>query len=138
MARWWKPYTAHGAVVCADDAGSAVALAVHPGKGTGHPLFPKSHDLEPFNQALAGFVGGPSNTYYRIRLAWLQEGGKQHCPAPDCHETAPRCGDRSPGGAGCQGLSLPDLPSIFVMVSNPPKYGLQGANIAGVSLESSC
>src|SRR5207249_6062703 len=30
---------------------------------------------------------------------------------------------------------LPDLPVLFLMVSNPRKYGLEGANIAGVSLD---
>jgi len=30
---------------------------------------------------------------------------------------------------------LQDMPLIFVMVSNPPKYGLQGSNLAGVSLD---
>jgi putative ABC transport system substrate-binding protein len=30
---------------------------------------------------------------------------------------------------------LRDVPMIFVMVSNPPKHGLQGANLAGVSLD---
>ena len=94
----------------------------------------KSHDLEPFNQALAGFVGAcPTHiTAYDLRGSKKEENSiVQRLTA-----TKPRLVVAiGPLAAQVARERLPDLPSIFVMVSNPPKYGLQGANIAGVSLD---
>jgi len=94
----------------------------------------KSHDLEPFNQALAGFAAAcPMHiTAYDLRGTKKEESSIiQRLIA-----TKPRL-IVAIGSLAAQVARerLQDIPIIFVMVSNPPKYGLQGSNLAGVSLD---
>jgi len=94
----------------------------------------KSHDLEPFNQALAGFVAAcPMHI-----TAYDLHGTKKEESSIIQRLTAvkPRLIVAiGPLAAQVARERLQDIPTIFVMVSNPPKHGLQGANLAGVSLD---
>jgi putative ABC transport system substrate-binding protein len=94
----------------------------------------KSHDLEPFNQALAGFAAACPMpiTEYDLRGTKKEESGiLQRLTA-----TKPRLIVAiGPLAAQIARERLQNIPIIFVMVSNPPKYGLQGNNLAGVSLD---
>ena len=94
----------------------------------------KSHDLEPFNQALAGFVAAcPMHvTEYDLRGSKKEESSIiQRLTA-----TRPRLIVAiGPLAAQVARERLQDIPSIFVMVSNPRKHGLQGEHLAGVSLD---
>ena len=94
----------------------------------------KSHDIEPFNQALAGFTAAcpMSITTYDLR------GTKKEESSIIQRLTAARprlIVAIGPLAAQVVRERLQDMPLIFVMVSNPPKYGLQGSNLAGVSLD---
>jgi putative ABC transport system substrate-binding protein len=94
----------------------------------------KSHDLEPFNQAVAGFVAAcPVHiTEYDLRGTKKEESSIiQHLTAAKPHLIVAI----GPLAAQVAREHLRDVPMIFVMVSNPPKHGLQGANLAGVSLD---
>ena len=94
----------------------------------------KSHDLEPFNQALAGFVAAcPTHiTEYDLHGTKKEESSIiQRLTA-----VKPRLIVAiGPLAAQVARERLQDISTIFVMVSNPPKHGLQGANMAGVSLD---
>jgi putative ABC transport system substrate-binding protein len=94
----------------------------------------KSHDLEPFNQAVAGFVAAcPEHMIeYDLRGTKKEESSIiQRLTAAKPHLIVAI----GPLAAQVAREHLRDVPMIFVMVSNPPKHGLQGANLAGVSLD---
>ena len=94
----------------------------------------KSHDLEPFNQAVAGFVAAcPEHIIeYDLRGTKKEESSIiQRLTAAKPHLIVAI----GPLAAQVAREHLRDVPMIFVMVSNPPKHGLQGANLAGVSLD---
>ena len=94
----------------------------------------KSHDLEPFNQALAGFVAAcPMHiTEYDLRGTKKEESSIIQRLTAAKPRLIVAIG---PLAAQVAREHLRDIPLIFVMVSNPPKHGLQGANLAGVSLD---
>lgn len=94
----------------------------------------KSHDLEPFNQALAGFVAAcPAHiTAYDLRGSKKEESSILQRLSAAKPRLIVAIG---PLAAQVARERFPDIPSVFVMVSNPTKYGLQGANLAGVSLD---
>ena len=94
----------------------------------------KSHDLEPFNQAMAGFVAAcPMHiTEYDLRGTKKEESSIMQRLIAAKPRLIVAIG---PLAAQVARENLRDVPMIFVMVSNPPKHGLQGANLAGVSLD---
>ena len=94
----------------------------------------KSHDLEPFNQAMAGFVAAcPMHiTEYDLRGTKKEESSIMQRLTAAKPRLIVAIG---PLAAQVTRENLRDVPMIFVMVSNPPKHGLQGANLAGVSLD---
>jgi putative ABC transport system substrate-binding protein len=94
----------------------------------------KSHDLEPFNQAMAGFVAAcPMHiTEYDLRGTKKEESSIIQRLTAAKPRLIVAIG---PLAAQVARENLRDVPMIFVMVSNPPKHGLQGANLAGVSLD---
>jgi len=94
----------------------------------------KSHDLEPFNQALAGFVAAcPMHiTAYDLHGTKKEESSIIQRLTAAKPRLIVAIG---PLAAQVARERLQDIPTIFVMVSNPPKHGLQGANLAGVSLD---
>jgi len=94
----------------------------------------KSHDLEPFNQAMAGFVAAcPMRvTEYDLRGTKKEESSIIQRLTAAKPRLIVAIG---PLAAQVAREHLQDIPLIFVMVSNPPKHGLQGANLAGVSLD---
>ena len=94
----------------------------------------KSHDLEPFNQAVAGFVAAcPEHiTEYDLRGTKKEESSIIQRLTAAKPRLIVAIG---PLAAQVAREHLRNVPMIFVMVSNPPKHGLQGANLAGVSLD---
>src|SRR5499427_4020324 len=94
----------------------------------------KSHDLEPFNQAVAGFVAAcPARiTEYDLRGTKKEESSIIQRLTTVKPRLIVAIG---PLAAQVARERLQDIPLIFVMVSNPPKHGLHGANLAGVSLD---
>ena len=94
----------------------------------------KSHDLEPFNQAMAGFVAA---CHMRITEYDLRGSKKEESSIIQRLTAAkPRLIVAiGPLAAQVTRERLQDIPSIFVMVSNPSRHGLQGTNLAGVSLD---
>ena len=94
----------------------------------------KSHDLEPFNQAMAGFVAAcPMHiTEYDLRGTKKEESSIMQRLTAVKPRLIVAIG---PLAAQVARENLRDVPMIFVMVSNPPKHGLQGSNLAGVSLD---
>lgn len=94
----------------------------------------KSHDLEPFNQALAGFTAAcPMRVAeYDLRGSKRGEGA--------IFERISAAKPRLILAIGLLAAQVAqervrDIPVIFVMVPNPQKYGLKGPNIAGISLD---
>jgi putative ABC transport system substrate-binding protein len=94
----------------------------------------KSHDLEPFNQALAGFVAAcPSRiTEYDLHGSKKEESSIIQRLTAAKPRLIVAIG---PLAAQVAKERLQDIPSIFVMVSNPRRHGLQGTQLAGVSLD---
>ncbi len=94
----------------------------------------KSHDIEPFNQALAGFVAAcPVRiTEYDLRGTKKDEISIIQRLTASKPRLIVAIG---PLAAQVARERLHDIPMIFVMVSNPPKYGLLGGNLVGVSLD---
>jgi putative ABC transport system substrate-binding protein len=94
----------------------------------------KSHDLEPFNQALAGFVAAcpMHTTTYDLHGSKKEESSIIQRLTTAKPRLIVAIG---PLAAQVTRERLPDIPSIFVMVSNPRKQGLQGTHVAGVSLD---
>jgi putative tryptophan/tyrosine transport system substrate-binding protein len=94
----------------------------------------KSHDIEPFNQALAGFAAAcPTHiTTYDLHGTKKEESSIIQRLTAAKPRLIVAIG---PLAAQVARERLQDIPLIFVMVSNPPRYGLQGSNLAGVSLD---
>src|SRR5215470_4851132 len=94
----------------------------------------KSHDLEPFNQAMAGFVAAcPMRiTEYDLRGTKKEESSIIQRLTTAKPRLIVAIG---PLAAQVAREHLRDIPLIFVMVSNPPKHGLRGVQMAGVSLD---
>jgi putative ABC transport system substrate-binding protein len=94
----------------------------------------KSHNLEPFNQAIAGFVAACPTRIIEYDLRGTK---KEESSIIQRLTTAkPRLIVAiGPLAAQVAREHLQNIPLIFVMVSNPPKHGLHGANLAGVSLD---
>jgi putative ABC transport system substrate-binding protein len=94
----------------------------------------KSHNFEPFNQAMAGFVAAcPMHvTEYDLRGTKQEESSIIQRLTTAKPRLIVAIG---PLAAQVAREHLPEIPLIFVMVSNPPKHGLYGANLAGVSLD---
>ena len=94
----------------------------------------KSHDLEPFNQALAGFVASCDRriTEYDLKGSTRRKRSILKGIRSDKPQLV-----LAIGALAAQLLKdeAPDLPIVYVMVPNPQKYSLQGANIAGISLD---
>ncbi len=94
----------------------------------------KSHNVEPFNQALAGFVAACDGgiTEYDLRGSKRKGAGI----IKRIIATKPRLivaiGSLAALVAkeGARGI-----PVVFFMVPNPYKFGLEGENIAGISLD---
>lgn len=94
----------------------------------------KSQDIEPFNQALAGFVSACPDqiTQYDLR------GSKKGEMGVIQRVTAARPRLIVAIGALAAQVAregVRDIPVVFIMVPNPHKYGLKGENIAGISLD---
>ena len=94
----------------------------------------KSHDIEPFNQALAGFVSACNQTITEYDLGGSAKGSKKILKSIQAGK---------PKLILALGLlaaqvaqeQVRDIPVVFFMVPNPYKYGLKGANMAGISLD---
>lgn len=94
----------------------------------------RSHDIDPYNQALAGFSAACNE---RIQVHNLGGDPRRQ------REVAEAVRTQSPRLVLAVGLmaaqvameQLQEFPSIYVMVAQPRKYGLVGNNIAGISLD---
>ena len=94
----------------------------------------KSHDLEPFNQALAGFVAACNEQITEYNLRGNDKTGAS---------ILTRLSAAKPklilalGALAAQVVKdrIQDVPVVFSMVSSPQQYGLSGDNIAGISLD---
>jgi putative ABC transport system substrate-binding protein len=93
----------------------------------------RSHDLEPYNQAFAGFSESCSSHVNQYTLGGNQ--ASQQRMAQEIAETKPRL-ILAIGlmAAKLAKENLKDIPTLYIMVSNPKKYGLVGNNIAGITL----
>jgi putative ABC transport system substrate-binding protein len=94
----------------------------------------KSYDLEPFNQAMAGFEAACATpiTMYDLRGTKKEENSIVQRLAAAKPQLLLAIG---PLAAQVAKERVRDIPVVFVMVSNPPRYGLQGHNLVGVSLD---
>ena len=94
----------------------------------------KSHDIEPFNQAIAGFATACNGqiTEYDIRGSK----GQQRSIIERVVAARPKL-ILAIGAMAAQVAkeAVRDIPVVFFMVPNPHKYGLEGKNIAGISLD---
>jgi putative tryptophan/tyrosine transport system substrate-binding protein len=94
----------------------------------------KSHDIEPFKQAIAGFVAACNLqiTEYDVRGS----ASKQQSIIKRVVATKPKL-ILAIGAVAAQVAKemVEDIPVVFFMVPNPQQYGLEGRNIAGVSLD---
>lgn len=108
-------------------------LPLRPARAEGIMVL-KSHDLEPFNQALAGFVAACPRrvTEYDLHGSKKEERGFIQRVATASPRLIVAIG---PLAAQVARERFRDIPSIFIMVSNPPRHGLQGTHLAGVSLD---
>lgn len=94
----------------------------------------KSQDLDPYNQALAGFIGRCADDIVQFNL------GGSHANRAQIAADVARRQPRLVLAVGLLAAQLAkerlsQFPVLFVMVSNPRKYGLVGNNIAGISLD---
>lgn len=94
----------------------------------------KSHDIEPFNQALAGFTAACNNRITEHDLRGNSKLAKRIIRG--IKQAKPKL-VLAIGSLAAQAVQedVQDIPVIFVMVPNPHKYGLTGDNIAGISLD---
>lgn len=94
----------------------------------------KSHDIEPFNQTIEGFVSACNNQITEYNLDGKKERG--FVIIKRLMETRPRL-ILAIGALAAQVAKeqVKGIPVVFAMVPNPYKYGLEGANIAGISLD---
>ena len=94
----------------------------------------KSHDIEPFHQALAGFLSAcPGQvTEYDLRGSRRGEAGIIERIRAARPKLILAVGSLA---AQVAKEGVRDIPVVFVMVPNPHKYGLKGEKIAGISLD---
>ena len=94
----------------------------------------KSHDIEPFNQALAGFLGACGSRMTEHELRGSKD--KQRSIVQSVVATRPQL-ILALGTVAAQIAKemVQDIPVVFCMVPSPHKYGLEGKNIAGISLD---
>jgi putative ABC transport system substrate-binding protein len=94
----------------------------------------KSHDIEPFNQALAGFVATCNNHLTEYDLRGSER--RKDRVIKDVMATKPRL-VLAIGSLAAQVAkeAVRDIPVVFFMVPNPRKHGLGGENMAGISLD---
>jgi putative ABC transport system substrate-binding protein len=94
----------------------------------------KSHDIEPFNQALAGFVAACNHplTVYDLRGS----DKRKDRIIKQIMDTKPRL-VLAIGALATQVAqeAVRDVPVVFSMVPNPRQHGSGRANIAGISLD---
>ncbi len=94
----------------------------------------KSHDIEPFNQALAGFVSACDSHITEYNLRGSEREGRDVIKR--IIATRPKfIVAIGPLAAQIAKEGGQDIPVVFFMVPNPHKQGLEGKNIAGISLE---
>ncbi len=93
----------------------------------------KSHDINPYNQAISGFSETCSNNVTQYNLGGNK--ARQSQVAEEIHTARPKL-VLAVGllAARMAKDMLRDFPILYVMVSTPKKYGLVGNNIAGISL----
>ena len=94
----------------------------------------KSRDLEPFNQALAGFVASCDSriTEYDLQGSERRTRGILKRIVADKPKLVIAIG---PLAAQVVKEEVRDVPVVFLMVSHPHKYSLKGDNIVGISLD---
>jgi putative ABC transport system substrate-binding protein len=94
----------------------------------------KSHDIEPFNQAIAGFATACDGQITEYDLPSSK--GRQRSIIERIVAARPRL-ILAIGAMAAQVAKemVRDIPVVFFMVPNPHKYGLKGKNIAGISLD---
>ena len=94
----------------------------------------KSHDIEPFKQAIAGFVTACNGQITEYDLPGSK--GKQRSIIERIVAARPKL-ILAIGAMAAQVANemVRDIPVVFFMVPNPHKYGLEGKNIAGISLD---
>ena len=94
----------------------------------------KSHDIAPINQALAGFVATCTE-----QITTYDLGGR----TSDTRGIIDRIMEAppklilaiGPQAAQVAKAEVQDIPVVFLLVRNPRKYGLEGDNITGISLD---
>lgn len=94
----------------------------------------KSHDIEPFNKALAGFTAACPDPITEYNLRGSESGKKEIIK----HIIAGKPRFVLAIGALAARVAkeeIHDIPVIFLMVANPRKHSLEGKNIAGIALE---
>jgi putative ABC transport system substrate-binding protein len=94
----------------------------------------KSSDIEPFNQALAGFLADCDNRIAAYNLQGSER--RKRRIIKRIIEDKPKI-ILAIGSLAAQVAkeSVQDTPVVFCMVSNPHKYGLVGENVVGISLD---
>ena len=94
----------------------------------------KSHDIEPFNQAIAGFVAACNNDIDEYDLRGSSGSGKRVIASMIARK--PRL-VLAIGSLAAQIVKqrVQDVPIVYSMVPNPYKHGLHGKNIVGISLD---
>lgn len=93
----------------------------------------KSRDLDPYNQAFSGFSESCTNNVSQYTLGGSKT-SQQHM-AEEISEAKPRL-VLAIGLVAAELAKeyIKDVPALYIMVSNPKKYGLVGNNIAGITL----
>jgi len=113
----------------------AIAVSVIPlyTNAAGDIAVIRSRDLEPYNQAFAGFSEACSDRINQYTLGGNR--ASQQRMAQEIGETKPRL--ILAIGLVAAKLAkeyLKDIRTLYIMVSNPKKYDLVGNNIAGITL----
>jgi len=113
----------------------AVAVSVTPlyANAAGDIAVIRSRDLEPYNQAFAGFSEACSSHINQYTLGGNR--ASQQRMAQEIAETKPRL-VLAIGlvAAKLAKEDLKDIRTLYIMVSNPKKHDLVGNNIAGITL----
>ena len=94
----------------------------------------KSHNVEPFNRALAGFVAACNYHITKYDLRGSKRRGRKIVKR--IMATKPKL-ILAIGALAAQAVKqkVRDIPVVFFMVPNPHKYGLGQDNMAGISLD---
>lgn len=112
-----------------------VVVSIFPlyANGAGDIAVIRSQDLDPYNQAFAGFSESCASNIKQYTLGG--NGASQQRMAQEIGAAKPRLVLAI--GLMAAKLAkeyLKDIPTLYIMVSNPKKYGLIGNNIAGITL----